>query len=105
MKINNLFQSAYVRRLILAYVIDEIGPLNTVALAEKLGWSKSTVKTNIAGISDLGILVEFVGSPRSGGYKLVSWGPISKSWIRQHYVEISEALSDFSSSPGSEENV
>lgn len=95
MRIKNLFESAYYRRLILAYIIDEQGPISTVELVELLNWPKSTVKTNINCIRDMGIEVEYVGSRKTGGYVLNSWGPIKKSWVKQRYNEIIEALESF----------
>lgn len=96
MHISNLFESAYYRRLLLAYVIDQKGPIATNELLEVLGWPKNTVKSNIAGLRDLGIEVEFVGSRKTGGYQLNCWGPIKKSWVKQRYHEILCALNDFS---------
>ncbi|NUJ39415.1 helix-turn-helix domain-containing protein [Pseudoalteromonas sp. 0303] len=95
MQIKNLFESAYYRRLILAYIIDEQGPISTVEIVGLLNWPKNTVKTNINGIRDMGIEVEYVGSRKTGGYQLHSWGPIKKSWVKQRYNEIIESLENF----------
>ncbi|MCT8873751.1 winged helix-turn-helix domain-containing protein [Shewanella xiamenensis] len=93
MQIKNLFESAYYRRLLLAYIIDEHGPISTTSIVKITGWPKNTVISNISAIGDLGIGVEFVGTRRTGGYTLTSWGPIKKQWIRQRYTEITQALS------------
>ena len=45
MQIKNLFESAYYRRLILAYIIDEQGPISTVEIVGLLNWPRNTVKT------------------------------------------------------------
>ena len=96
MIIKNLFESAYYRRLIIAYIIDEQGPVSAVELVELLNWPKSTIKSNISGLQDMGICIEYKGSRKTGGYELSSWGPVKKSWIRQRYSEILESLDDFS---------
>lgn len=92
MQIKNLFESAYYRRLILAYIIDEQGPISTVNIVNLLNWPKNTVKSNISAIQDMGIEVEYVGSRKTGGYQLVSWGPIKKSWVKQRYSKIVNSL-------------
>lgn len=97
MLIKNLFESAYYRRLALAYIISEQGPISAVEIAALVSWPANTIRSNIAGISDLGIEISFVGSRKTGGYQLLSWGPIKKSWVKQRYNEIIEALACFSS--------
>ena len=96
MVIKNLFESAYFRRLLLAYIIDEHGPISAIEIENVVDWPKSTIKTNISGIRDMGMEVEFVGSKRTGGYVLNSWGPFKKSWVKQRYNEIKDALETFS---------
>lgn len=96
MQIKNLFESAYYRRLVLAYLIAERGPISTSELIEIVDWPKNTVKTNISGIKDIGIDVEFIGSRKTGKYQLSSWGPIKKSWVKNNFNEILEALKLFS---------
>ncbi|MCS6271817.1 helix-turn-helix domain-containing protein [Shewanella baltica] len=88
MQIKNLFESAYYRRLALAYVIDEQGPINSAEIAKILNWPKNTIKTNLIGLQDMGIEIDFEGAKKTGGYKLVSWGPIKKSWVKQRFEEI-----------------
>lgn len=100
MEIKNLFESAYCRRLILAYIIDVHGPVSTIGIESLVSWPKNTIKSNISGLRDMGIEVEFVGSKKLGGYKLNSWGAIKKSWVRLHYDEILDALYLFSSKGG-----
>lgn len=96
MQIKNLFESAYYRRLILAYIVDEHGPINSAEIIERLGWPKNTVKSNLSGIKDLGVEIEFVGARRTGGYELKSWGPIKKSWIKTRFAEFKDAVETFS---------
>ncbi|PKG68627.1 hypothetical protein FQP81_18315 [Pseudoalteromonas distincta] len=95
MVIKNIFQSAYNRRLILAYLICERGPIGAIDLKNTLGWPKNTVKSNIVGLSDLGVLIEFTGSKKTGGYRLLDWGPIKKSWVKSNYQEIIDSLDCF----------
>ena len=94
MEITNSFESAYYRRLILAFVIDEQKHINSKDLSELLGWPKRTVYTNLQGVKSLGIEIEYIGSRRTGGYQLNSWGPFRKSWIKDHFEEIKSALID-----------
>ena len=96
MEINNLFGSAYYRRLVLAYVIDEQGPISTVEIENLLNWPKNTIKSNISGLRDMGIKVEHIGSRKTGGYQLQSWGPIEREWIKSRYNQIIKSLDDFS---------
>ena len=96
MEIKNLFGSAYYRRLVLAYVIDEQEPISTVEIENLLNWPKNTIKSNISGLRDIGIEVEHVGSRKTGGYQLQSWGPIEKKWVKKRYDEIIESLETFS---------
>lgn len=95
MQINTLFESAFYRRLILAHVIKLKGPINQVELSEYLNWSKRTVKTNVDALEGMGIDVEFVGSAKTGGYILNSFGPISAKYVKDNYTLIMEAVSDY----------
>jgi len=82
MEITNSFESAYYRRLILAFVIDEQKLINSKDLSELLGWPKRTVYTNLQGVKSLGIEIEYIGSRRTGVINLILGGHSEKVGLK-----------------------
>ena len=92
MESSNKYKIAFYRRLVLAYLIEDMQPINITNLAKTLGWSRRTVEVNVLNLDSVGITVTRIGSKRTGGYQLDDWGPIKKTWVSKHYLQMLNAI-------------
>lgn len=84
------------RRLLIAYLIEQLPKPNNPALEEVTGWPRRTVQDVIAkGLPGHGTRVVFIQEGvrnNDGFYRLESWGSIDGAWVRAHLQEICLAL-------------
>ena len=84
------------RRLLVAYLIEQLPKPNNPALEAATGWPRRTVQDVIAkGLPGHGTRVVFVQEGvrnNDGFYRLESWGAIDPVWVRAHLQEICGVL-------------
>ena len=84
-------KTSYYRRLYVAYLIDS--GVNTVpAIVEATGMHRRTAQDTITALSELDIECGYVGSTKSGEYKITNWGAIKKDWIKNNLKHVSDVL-------------
>lgn len=79
-------KKAHLRKLYLAYLIDG-SKQSLVSLVAETGMPKRTIQTAMAAFTDIGIECEFEQDGvrnRHGYYKINSWGPNNKKWIKEN---------------------
>ncbi|GAB2874718.1 helix-turn-helix domain-containing protein [Microbulbifer echini] len=84
------------RRMLIAYLIEQIPRPNNPALEEATGWPRRTVQDIIAkGLPGHGTQVEFVqeGVRHNDGYYLLrDWGSFDRSWVKKNLPTICQVL-------------
>ncbi|WP_105102224.1 helix-turn-helix domain-containing protein [Microbulbifer pacificus] len=84
------------RRLLIAYLIEQLPRPNNPALEEITGWPRRTIQDVIAkGLPGHGTLVEFVQQGvrnNDGFYELKAWGSIDGRWVRANLDAIAQVL-------------
>ena len=89
-------KSSFYRRLYVAWLIDSQIASSVPALTEVTGMPRRTAQDTIAALADLDIVWEFEQQDgarnRAGRYQIHSWGPVDKTWIGEHLVQIKQVL-------------
>ncbi|WP_444902525.1 helix-turn-helix domain-containing protein [Microbulbifer sp. SSSA007] len=84
------------RRMLIAYLIEQIPRPNNPALEEVTGWPRRTVQDIIAkGLPGHGTRVEFVqeGVRHNDGYYLMrDWGSFDRAWVKSNLPAICQVL-------------
>lgn len=84
------------RRLLIAYLIEQLPRPNNPALEEATGWPRRTIQDVIAkGLPGHGTQVEFLQEGvrnNDGYYALKDWGSIDGSWVRANLDAIARVL-------------
>ena len=84
-------KTSYYRRLYVAYLIDT--GVNTVpAIIAATGMPRRTAQDTINALSELDIECDYVGSTKSGEYKITNWAAIQKPWIRNNLKHVKDVL-------------
>ncbi len=84
-------KTSYYRRLYVAYLIDS--GINTVpALIEATGMPRRTAQDTINALAEFDIECVYIGSNKSGNYKINSWAAIQRSWIINNLQHIKDVL-------------
>ncbi|WP_310734250.1 winged helix-turn-helix domain-containing protein [Shewanella sp. SR44-3] len=87
-------QRAFYRKLYLAHLISE-DKHNLLSLQALTQMPRRTLQDTMAAMADIGIEVEFVQTKErhnAGYYHLSDWGPICKTWLAMHWLEIQQSL-------------
>ncbi|MGO2264154.1 winged helix-turn-helix domain-containing protein [Halomonas sp.] len=88
-------KSSFYRRLYVAYLIDQ-GVASVPALVSACGMPRRTAQDTIASLAELDIECQFQPTQgerhNSGEYRIISWGPIDPSWVRNQAKRLAEAL-------------
>jgi len=91
MKPDGLFKGPFYKKVVLAYFISmQDKPISITRISEELGWSRRTVEENVKNLSLIGITADRVGAKKTGGYHILDWGPIKRSWVKDRYSDIIE---------------
>ncbi|WP_250461156.1 helix-turn-helix domain-containing protein [Microbulbifer litoralis] len=84
------------RRMLVAYLIEQLPRPNNPTLEEATGWPRRTVQDVISkGLPGHGTRVRFVQEGvrnNDGYYELQDWGSFDRDWIATHLAEICRVL-------------
>ncbi|USD21199.1 helix-turn-helix domain-containing protein [Microbulbifer sp. VAAC004] len=84
------------RRMLIAYLIEQIPRPNNPALEEATGWPRRTVQDIIAkGLPGHGTQVEFIQEGvrhNDGYYRLHDWGSFDRNWVTSNLSVICRVL-------------
>lgn len=84
-------KTSFYRRLLVAYLIDS-GTNTVPAIIAATGMPRRTAQDTILALSEITIECEFVGATKAGKYKIMNWGAIRKSWVKNHLLHINDVL-------------
>lgn len=84
-------KTSFYRRLLVAHLIDN--GVNTVpAIMDETGMPRRTAQDTIEALGELDIETEFVGANKNGGYQIINWGAVNRTWVKKHLPEIKALL-------------
>lgn len=87
-------KKAHLRKLYLAYLIDN-SKQSLVSLVDETGMPKRTIQTAMGAFTDISIECVFEQDGvrnRHGYYKINSWGPNNKKWIKDNLQYVIDVL-------------
>ena len=94
--LENALNPTICRRMLIAYLIEQLPKPNNPALEEVTGWPRRTVQDIIAkGLPGHGTQVDFIqqGVRNNDGYYLLQdWGSFDREWIKAHLPAICRVL-------------
>ncbi|MBO1897765.1 helix-turn-helix domain-containing protein [Shewanella sp. BF02_Schw] len=74
---------SYYRRLLVAYLIEQ--DINSVPkIMAATGFPRRTIQEIIVSLSDMDIIVEFVGARKNGHYVIHDWAGINRNWVSEN---------------------
>ena len=83
--------TSFYHRLYVAHLIDS--GIDTVpAIMGHTGMPRRTAQDTIGALGEIGIRCEFCGAKKSGGYRVLDWGPIKSEWVRDNSQSIQVML-------------
>ncbi len=81
-------QTSFLRRLLVAYLIDS-GRNTVPLLMEATGMPRRTAQDTIKALCELEIEVELFNR---GEYRIINWGAVNHSWIKNNLTYVCSVL-------------
>jgi len=80
-------KSSFYRRLFIAMLIEK--GFNTIPkIVAETGAPRRTIQDTINALVELDIYCAFIGATKNGTFKIASWGPINKEWVKDNFESI-----------------